>query len=382
VSLLRKGTITRRGGKPFGLAPQKVTGANRSDPTGNTYQRKVFYDGVDFFIIFRDYNPATNYHPIMYSVSDNGLLWDTSVLYNTDIPQYAGGLDVNYPNRGAKDGAGAAFNVSVHYSTSSICYWRPYVISGRTLVAGNSLGSGQASPQAGTIVSNLNGQYEYILFHRDTTYRYVRTLRMPAITYDASVALSWGGTTTGGNQLLPYKTGSPYKMLALCKGGDGKLYWNIVNEPTATFALSFTEIATLGTGFNDFCAASEAQNIGDPERIHLVYIKSTGELCYRKFQNDSWSGETVLVASGASYPVIACGENGRLYVFYVKDGVIKLLKFNGVSWESERTLFPSHSYNNPAYLSSNQNVQNGKICLVWTEGTASPYEVWFCSLED
>jgi hypothetical protein len=105
-------------------------------------------------------------------------------------------------------------------------------------------------------------------------------------------------------------------------------------------------------------------------------------LCYRKFENDAWSGETVLVASGASYPVIAVGEGGRLYVFYVKNGTIKLLRFNGTFWESERTLFPSHKYDNPAYLSTNQNVQNGKICLVWTEGSASPYKVMFAFLDD
>jgi hypothetical protein len=90
----------------------------------------------------------------------------------------------------------------------------------------------------------------------------------------------------------------------------------------------------------------------------------------------------VLVASGASYPVIAVGKGGRLYVFYVREGVIKLLKFNGVFWEKEQTLFPNHAYNNPAYLSTNQNVQFGKICLVWTEGKATPYEVWFGYLED
>jgi hypothetical protein len=365
-----------------GLSPQKVADANRSDPTCDTYQRHVLYDDTNFFVIYRDYDPVTTYHPIMYAASQNGLSWNSKTLVVVQFAPYAGGFDVNYPNRGAKDGAGATFDLSIVYTRSTTVTWRPYRVDGQTLVEGSPTSSGQASPQSGTIVSNLNGDYEYILIHRDTTYPYVRTIREPANVYDASVSLSWGGTTTGGNQLLPYKTSSPYKMLALCKGGDGKLYWNIVNEPTATFALTFTEIATLGTGFNDFCVASEAQNIGDPERVHLVYVKSTGELCYRKFENDAWSDETILVASGASYPVIAVGEGGRLYVFYVKDGVIKLLKFNGAFWEGERTLFGSHAYDNPAYLSCNQNVQNGKICLVWTEGSASPYKVMFAFLDD
>ena len=117
--------------------------------------------------------------------------------------------------------------------------------------------------------------------------------------------------------------------------------------------------------------------------MHLVYIKSTGELCYNKFENDELGVEKVLVASGASYPVIAVGSGGKLYISYVKDGKIWIIHFNGIFWLSAVELFTTeHTYNNPAYLSSNQNVQNDKICLVWTEGSSSPYEVWFCYLED
>jgi hypothetical protein len=189
--------------------------------------------------------------------------------------------------------------------------------------------------------------------------------------------------TTGGVQVLPYKTSSPYNLLILLKDANNTLYYSVINDTDYSITLPMTSLGvTLSSGFNSFCACSEAQNIGDPERVHLVYIKSTGELCYRKFENDVWNDETVLVASGASYPVIAVGEGGRLYVFYVKDGVIKLLKFNGVFWEGERTLFGSHKYDSPAYLSTNQNVQNGKICLVWTEGSTSPYKVMFAFLDD
>jgi hypothetical protein len=366
------------------LAPQKVAEVKRPDPTANTYQRKVFTNGTYFFLFYHDYDPVLARYPIIYAASINGISWEKTVLL-TDIRVYAGGhLDIGFPNRGAKDYNGNPFDFSIYYTTTAdLCVWRPYRILDKQLIAGGSTSiGGQTTPQGGSICPSLNGQYEYAIFHRNATYKYVRTHSLPSNVVDDSKALAFGSTTTGGNQILPYKSSSPYKMLALCKGGDNKLYYNIVNEPTATFALSFTEIATLGTGFNDFCAASEAQKIGDPERVHLVYIKSSGELCYRKFENDVWTDETVLVASGVSYPVIAVGKGGRLYVFYVREGVIKLLKFNGVFWEKEQTLFPNHAYNNPAYLSTNQNVQFGKICLVWTEGKATPYEVWFSYLED
>lgn len=135
-------------------------------------------------------------------------------------------------------------------------------------------------------------------------------------------------------------------------------------------------------GFSDWCACTEAQAVGDPEIIHLVYVKSSGELCYRKFESDSLSGEEVLVASGASYPVIGCGSNGKLYVFYARNGKIWVIHNNG-NWLNPVELYTaSHTYDTPVYLSCNQNVQTGKICLVWCEGTGSPYAVWFCYLED
>ncbi len=362
-----------------------IATTNRATATANTYQRKVFYTGERFFVIFHDYDPEAGLYPIKYCSSLDGESWSQPTTLLSDVRVYAGGhLDIGYPNRGALDRGGNPFDFSIYYTTKfNVCSWRPYKIVDGELEAGESTAlGGQATPQGGSICPNLNGTYEYGLYHRDETYKYVRTHRIPTNAYDDSKALVFGGTTSGGNQILPYKTSSPYKMLALCKGGDNKLYYNIVNEPTATFALSFTEIATLTDGFNDFCGASQAQEVGDPEIIHLVYIKSTGELCYRKFENDSWSVETVLVDSGAIYPVIACGDGGRLYVFYVKAEKIWLIKYDGAQWLPPVDPFEGHSYNNPAYLSSNQNVQNGKICLVWTEGTTSPYKVWFCSLED
>jgi hypothetical protein len=220
----------------------------------------------------------------------------------------------------------------------------------------------------------------YTLVHR--SYNHLDALYIPdpwAPGTRCAVASINFSENSGGVQLLNYKESND--MLVIIKQGTDNVLYSAILYENMTLS-SLTSIATLTSGFNTFCVTSEFQKVGDPERVHLVYIKSTGELCYRKFENDAWSGETVLIASGASYPVIAVGKGGRLYVFYVKDGVIKLLKFNGVSWESERTLFPSHSYNSPAYLSTNQNVQHDKICLVWTEGTSSPYEIWFCYLED
>jgi len=382
----------RRGGlptfKPVGLAPQKAVDVGGvGDPTRDTYQRKVFFDGTNFFLVYWESDDKQ----VKYIASADGETWTSpTVLWTFSIaPYYGGNADIGYPSRGALDPNGAASDLAIHFmgSNGATSYWAPFVISGQTLTEKLRSGiAGLTTGEGGSVVPNLNGTNDYMIFHRNGTYNRIRLHRSPAAQeddYDTSLPAVNG--TSGGNQLLPYKTSSPYNMLALAKSSDNKLYYNLVNlvDAVASFSNSFTEIVTLGTGFSDFCACSEAQNVGDPEIIHLVYVKSSGELCYRKFENDAFGSEKILVGSGASYPVIAVGSGGKLYVFCVKGGKIWVTHYDGGKWVSPVKLFHvEHTCNNPTYLSSNQNIQNGKICLVWCEGTASPYEVWFCYLED
>jgi hypothetical protein len=254
-------------------------------------------------------------------------------------------------------------------------------IIGQTLSRTNLLANAASDAVGISLCMCLDTGY-YVSYFRPGYLWVTEAYNLKYSTY----ALDGHNTTNGGTRLLPYKSSSPFKMLLLVKKGDSTLHYSVVTPSfgSAPTIGGFTAIGvTLASGFETFCATSEVQNISDPERIHLVYIKSTGELCYRKFENDAWSGETVLVASGASYPVIAAGEGGRLYVFHVKDGKIWFIKYDGANWRDPIEFWTDqHTYNNPAYLSTNQNVQGGKICLVWTEGTASPYQVWFSYIED
>jgi len=386
---------------PFALAmpiqqltvpPQKVAEVNGGvgDPTRDTYQRKVFYDGTNFFIIYWHGGDLKTY----YVASSDGKTWtDPVAMFTFSVaPYYGGNVDVCYPNRGSKDVENEDIDLATYLtgSNGATAQWRPYIISGQTLTLKAGRGaSGLIGAQGGSVLSNLSGEQDFAIYHQTHGLETGIGLHGSSVygTTDNDQSVPYGGTTTGGAQILPYKTSSPFNMLALAKGADNKLYYNIAIETTRLFQNGFTAIATLGTGFSDFCAASEAQNIGDPEIIDIVYIKSTGELAHKSFLNDELTSETILCESGASYPVIACGKGGRRYLYYVKDGVIKqqkLRNLNGVIQvlTPEATLFPEHTYNNPAYLSTNQNVQNGQICLVWTEGTASPYEVWFCTIGD
>jgi len=381
------GGLTGRSFKPTGLAPQKVAEVDNSNPTRDTYQRKVFYDGVNFFIVYSSEPTDVTKSLVNYTASSDAITWATPVTlwtYSIIPPYYGGNIDIQYPNRGAKDAAGKSYHLSIVFSGYNGTLWRWYAvtISGQTLtkLSGSALGLGVGGIawQGGSIVANLLGTYDIWVAHRGDRLEFGYRSTEGATSTD----IPYGGTTTGGAQILSYETSSPFNLFVLAKGSDDKLYYNLVDPSGTPSGNSFVEIATLGTGFSDFCGCSEAQNVGDPERVHLVYIKSTGELCYRKFENDAFGSERVLVTSGASYPVIAAGTAHRLYVFYVKDGKIYVIHYMG-AWLNPVELFTAdHTYNAPAYLSTNQYVQNGKICLVWTEGTASPYEVWFCYLED
>jgi len=387
VSLVRKGAITRRGGlptfKPTGLAPQKIAESYSNWATGDIHQSKVVYNGEYFFVLYWEGDTT---HLVKYGASSNGIEWTTTTLYNlTDaytLTPWAGNIDVRIKNISAlyatftytaispDEGRPRARRLDIVDSTltSNALWFLEY--------AGNKITTSKAC-------YNLDGHL-YTLVHGSTNTYLVYSPDPWAIgtRYDYSNVPAFSATS-GGVQLLNYKTSSPYDMLALIKQGtDDILYYSVLHQDTLSLDTPMTSLGvTLATGFSSFCAVSEAETIGDPERVHLVYIKSSGELCYIKFENDAFGSEKVLVVSGASYPIIACGSDGKLYVLYVKDGKIWVIHYKG-RWFSPVKLFPEHSYNNPTYLSSNQNVQNGFICLVWTEGTESPYEVWFCYLED
>jgi len=388
MPLLRKAIATRRGGlptfKPAGLAPQQaVSGLTNNDPTRDTYQRKIFYDGTNFFLFYWVLADKRIY----YVASSDGITWTspTSLVLFSIAPYSGGNADINYPERGALSNDLKRVDMAMVMSGSNGASfnWDPYQISGQTLtqVQGSSYASSGA--QGGSVLASLNLQYDYYTFHSTTG---VWIGRSPASDSDQE-ALTLGTTTTGGNQILPYKTSSPHNVFVLAKDASSVLKYIIgemaILDIACRFTGSFVSIATLNAGFSDFCGCSEAQEEGDPERIHIVYVKSTGELCYRKFESDTLGNEKVLVSSGASYPVIAAGSNGKLYVFYVKDSKIWVIHYNGSKWFKAVELFTKdHTYSTPTYLSCNQYVQTGKICLVWCEAEDGTYAVWFCYLED
>jgi hypothetical protein len=390
VSLLRKGAIVWRGGlptfKPKGLAPQKVAESYSDWATGDTHQRKVFFDGSNFFVWFWNGIDLNNERWEKLATSSDGKSWTVNNRLQFSVGPggigHAGNFDVllnpadktscfegfiGSADDGERTNRGSISNSTITWTT----------IWGCSLVATTYMNGGHIclTPKQ-RFFAICHGKHPTTGLRLDLSLPIEGLCRTHTNIPDHS-------SITGGVQILPYNTSSPWDALVLLKDKDDLLWYSLLRDSNYTIDTPFTSLeVTLASGFSSFCACSEAQLQGDPERIHLVYIKSTGKLCYNKFENDEWDVEKVLVASGASYPVIAVGSGGKLYIFYVKDGKIWVIHRRGVWYRPVELFTANHTYNNPAYLSCNQNVQNGKICLVWTEGVGTPYEVWFSYLED
>jgi len=368
--------------EPVGLAPQKVAEVEDNDATRDTYQRKVLFDAVRFFVVYWDGGTTKR---TRYASSTDGETWASPItLFEFSVAPYFGGnIDMAFQLDST-----TALIMAFIGSNGSFSYIYPYTISGATLILGSGGSLAQVAAHGGGLCIHPNRDYvrQYYIMHRSAG---VWAQINPASYTEYNTSVTYDGThATGPNALLPYQISGAglWRMLALCINASNVLMWNLMwplFSGTWKGYENFNSLVTVQSGFSSFCAASEALMAVPSEIVHLVYIKSTGELCYNKFENDSFGVERVLVTSGASYPVIAVGSGGKLYVFCVKDGKIWVIHFNGISWLGAVELFTSeHTYNNPVYLSSNQNVQSDRICLVWTEGTSTPYEVWFCYLED
>jgi hypothetical protein len=275
-------------------------------------------------------------------------------------------FDVNYPYRQSQVKA----NGSLYYtgSTQDSTYF-PVNVTSTEIIGkmGWALG-GKVGACGADHVSNFNG-FDYGVAHRTGVTDRFFIQRSLSNEDDYTTSVPYGNPNnplaTGGNQVLNYKTSSPYHLLCLAVGNDTKMYWSIFNVTTPQFKTKpFNDLGvTLGVGFDSFCATSEAQDIGDPEKIHLVFRNNTG-LYYMKFESGAWSSVTAFGVVG-TFPTLAADDSGNLVFTYVSSSKIYYKTKTPLgSWSSSAAL--GTGYTSAAYLSSNQNMDSGEILLVWT----------------
>lgn len=200
-----------------------------------------------------------------------------------------------------------------------------------------------------------------------------------ALTSDDD-GLNWTTTLIDNNQTASLTIGG----VAIVGMAGGKAMMLVLNSSAALVSYLFDgsswgSAVTIATGLASGYSSFSVTSVGDI--VDVLFIDSSGNLKHVRYSG-SWGSVTTLVSGGCSHPSIVAGSSGRLYAFYVRAGTIKLMKFLGTEWLAEKEAFSGHTYNNPTYLSSNRNGQQGKVCLAWTEKTASPYDVWACNLEE
>ena len=370
---------------PVGLAPQKVVDSESPTATGWVVQRKTFYDGSYFWAFF--YESADLKFKCKSSL--NGITWGALqefVFQEKPEKMYLGqGIDVRWDDSINK--------LIIANPDGEAFWWARCDTSGGVLnverlhAPGYSTAYFIVAPRHGYIENKVLDYYQAVQpaiseKRRDVISYHARDISGDG-GWDYNPSPKWGtySDENGGSVTLTREVGGEDRAIYVVKDADNSLWWGYLNTSFITYP-PISLATTLATGLNSLSGCTETELGLGTGKQHIVYIKSTGELCHRSFDG-AWSAERILVESGASYPVIACGGGGRLYVFFVKDEKIWVKHFDGRRWYYDAELFTlGHTYNNPTYLSTNQVVQDGKICLAWTEGTSAPYEVWFCYLED
>ena len=358
--------ITSIAQETLDVSPQKVAESTSVYATAFSVQRKVYYDGSLFRAFLHD---GAN---VVYYKSSDGITWILDGTLWGYWYSRCGGTDI------IVDGSSIYATTLRYYWVSGSDYgYCVYFRSGtkNTSISWSSavqidkksdfnVGGGMVKTSTGRLIIAWEAYY------------YVSSLRY---SYSDDNGASW--TTDDIASAVDVSDVLGGVALALMSSGKCVCFVKDANLNLTCYIYdgsSWGSVIAVASGLKDGWGNYAVTSVGDV--LHVVYVDSSDNLKYQKYDG-SWAS-AVTLATLASHPVIVVGGSGRLYVFYVKDGKIKLLKFNGVSWGSEATLFPEHTYNNPAYLSSNQNVQNGQICLVWTEGTSTPYGIWFSTIGD
>lgn len=340
-----------------------------ANATGNPFQRTVFYDGSYYFVFFWNRTCRT----IQHVSSADGTTWsaamNASLLGILTFAKYPlGGWDIT-PSRQATN----EYALSETGSDGQSVTWCPFNTTGATTswATGGALAGG-TTRHSNYVTSKLDGARDMQIYERSVYVGLAYHTIANANPAGTSTGVPYGATS-GGAQLLTYQTSGLYNCLAIAKGGDNKLYSCAVNGSSLVFMGSWTELATLGAGFESFCATTEAQSIGASEIVHVAYVNSVGSLIYRSYSSDAWSPETAITTNATdptiTYPTLAVDDSGNLVLTYVKNSRIYYrTKTPTGSWSSEGYVGSQYgdSFGSAAYLSSSQYVQNGEIMLVWT----------------
>lgn len=163
--------------------------------------------------------------------------------------------------------------------------------------------------------------------------------------------------------------------------------------------LSYRRVDVHGASLGAWSAAAAVTGVSDATINSVLSLGpipggSTGALVYSGNNGisalvydagaDTWGAATVLDSSTSSaQPDVVAGASGACYALWsqfaaANSFALVYKKYNGTSWDSSATTLEASGANRK-WVSGTYNATSPKLDYIWTEGTASPYNVQFDS---
>ena len=365
-----------------------------AEATSMSYQRKLFYDGTNYWSFFSDGSDTL----CKYS-SDGGETWtlngeddglvfedsnnviDASIWYDGSSSVYVIG-----------DRATSTANVyiqkgTVNPSTPSIDWAATDTTQS---VTSNSFGG------KNTFISRDASGYIWILSSQQTQ---ASPARYDLVSYQSNSANSIGAWTSRGTLLDVVSTSANLKG-SILPAGSGSDMWAVYNHDSSVDAKKYSESSETwssvenvytDTGSLTFINTAPARALVDSNGVvHVVYGDATKsgqdempQIQYKYRSASSWSSAVELdddaTSVGHNYPTISLDTStGDVYAFWISldDYNIDCKKNDSGTWDSV-TLSGQNTYAKQYLTSIYSASGESHICWQWTQNTTGSIEVHF-----
>jgi hypothetical protein len=356
--------------------------------TATSNQRKLFYDGTNFWSI---YFSGTN---TVYEYStDGGVTWTTrgSVFSTSGILRatlwYDSANSAVYVvgDSSAKTQSVTVRKGTVTPSTATISWGTE---------ASLAISTYACSYKNSSICLDSDG-YVWVAA---TSNVHLTQVRYQLRAMQSPVARDIGGTWTDRGNLLNQQAAADDSKVTLvpAKAGSGNVMWALYSYEGDVASKSYdgdswtSEVTIYAASSNviNTDRAPPSAVVDSNGVVHVVYGTGhtdagtwEGHIEYVYNQGSGWSAATTLdgaVTYGTRYPTISLDSStGNLFAMWLRDTTYELLVMKNVSgtWSSVTVDQNSYAKN---YLTSIYSAPGESyICMQWTQNTSSPYEVIF-----
>jgi hypothetical protein len=339
-----------------------------STATALANQRKIFYDGTNYWAFYSDGTDLT------YEFSSDGLAWTNTpvtVAASTDGSDFSLWVDGTIVYLAYEDTYDIKANRGI-ISTTTITW-----TVAATALDGTSTANTYEKP---FISKDSNGKLWIAARYYNGTDYWIKSSQS---TYVDDIS-SWGtaddlssvvnSSAVNYASLVPLSSGQMYSIWIRDTYFEGKLY-NGTTWSTTTAAIASGPATASDNKL--FSATVDSSN-----NIHLVYADASSYVQYKKcsspYDSVNWSAATAIDANASQDPNIVYNSlKNALMVFWKRGTDLWYRQWINDSWDTSPTDWISASAGN--YLSSNYS-SNVALSLAWVSGTASPYEILFDKL--